>query len=153
MYGRILVAVDESETSDLAFQEAIRLAKDQKAALRILHVIDVSPAYLTVDTPYPFVEYQKAMQEAGQKLLANRVATARAAGVEVDSKLITIEMFGERIYDVIEEQSKQWPADVIVIGTHGRRGARHLMLGSVAEGLIRVATKPVLLIRGRKQDA
>ena len=153
MYRRILVAIDESETSDLAFQEAIRLAKDQKAALRILHVIDVSPAYLTVDTPYPFVEYQKAMQEAGQKLLANRVATARAAGVEVDSKLITIEMFGERIYDVIEEQSKQWPADLIVIGTHGRRGARHLMLGSVAEGLIRVATKPVLLIRGPKKDS
>jgi nucleotide-binding universal stress UspA family protein len=153
MYGRILVAIDESETSDLAFQEAISLAKDQKAALRIVHVIDVSPAYLTVDTPYPFMEYQKAMQEAGEKLLANRVATARAAGVQVDPKLIAIEMYGERIFDVIEEQSKQWPADLIVIGTHGRRGARHLMLGSVAEGLIRVATKPVLLIRGRKQDA
>ena len=84
MYRRILVAIDESETSDLAFREAISLAKDQKAALRIVHVIDVSPAYLTVETPYPFVEYQKAMQEAGEKLLANRVATARAAGVEVD---------------------------------------------------------------------
>jgi len=153
MYGRILVAIDESETSDLALQEAISLAKDQKAALRILHVIDVSPAYLTVDAPYPFVEYQKAMQEAGEKLLANCVTKARLADVNVDSKLITIKMFGERIYDVIEEQSKQWPADLIVIGTHGRRGARHLMLGSVAEGLIRVATKPVLLIRGRKKDA
>jgi nucleotide-binding universal stress UspA family protein len=116
-------------------------------------VIDVSPAYLTVDTPYPFVEYQKAMQEAGEKLLANRVTTARAAGVNVDAKLIKIEMYGERIYDVIEEQSKQWPADLIVIGTHGRRGARHLMLGSVAEGLIRVTTKPVLLIRGPRTDS
>ena len=153
MYERILVAIDESETSDIAFQEAVSLAKDQKAALRILHVIDVSPAYLTVDTPYPFVEYEKAMQEAGEKLLADRVAKARLAGVEVDSKLITIGMYGERIYDVIEEQSKQWPADLIVIGTHGRRGARHLMLGSVAEGLIRVATKPVLLIRGPKKDS
>lgn len=153
MYGQILVAIDESETSELALQEAISLAKDQKASLRILHVIDVSPAYLTVDSPYPFMEYQKAMQEAGEKLLANRVGKARHAGVKVDSKLIAIEMYGERIYDVIEEQSKQWPADLIVIGTHGRRGARHLMLGSVAEGLIRVATKPVLLIRGRKKEA
>ena len=58
-------------------------------------------------------------------------------------------MLGERIYDAIEEQSKQRPADLIVIGTHGRRGGRYMMLGSVAEGLIRVATKPVLLIRGR----
>ncbi len=153
MYGRILVAIDDSETSDLALKEAIRLAKGQKAALRIVHVIDVSPAYLTVDTPYPFVEYQKAMQEAGQKLLANRVTTAHAAGVEVDSKLIAMEMYGERIYDVIEEQSKQWHADLIVIGTHGRRGARHLMLGSVAEGLIRIATKPVLLIRGPRKES
>lgn len=153
MYGQILVAIDESETSELALQEAISLAKDQKASLRILHVIDVSPAYLTVDSPYPFMEYQKAMQEAGEKLLANRVGKARHAGVKVDSKLIAIEMYGERIYDVIEEQSTQWPADLIVIGTHGRRGARHLMLGSVAEGLIRVATKPVLLIRGRKKEA
>jgi nucleotide-binding universal stress UspA family protein len=153
MYGRILVAIDESETSDLALREATSLAKDQKAALRIVHVIDISPAYLTVDTPYPFVEYEKVMQEAGQQLLANRVAKAHAAGVEVDSRLVTITMYGERIYDVIEEQSKQWSADLIVIGTHGRRGARHLMLGSVAEGLIRVATKPVLLIRGRKKDA
>jgi nucleotide-binding universal stress UspA family protein len=153
MYGRILVAIDDSKISDLALQEATSLAKDQKAALRILHVIDVSPAYLTVDTPYPFVEYQQAMQAAGEKLLANRVAKAQHAGIKVDSKLIAIEMYGERIYDVIEEQSKQWPADLIVIGTHGRRGARHLMLGSVAEGLIRVTTKPVLLIRGPRKDS
>ncbi len=153
MYGRILVAIDDSETSELALKEAVALAKDQKAALRIVHVIDISPAYLTVDTPYPFVEYQKAMQEAGEKLLANRVAIARAACVQVDAKLIAIEMYGERIYDVIEEQSKQWPADLIVIGTHGRRGARHLMLGSVAEGLIRIATKPVLLVRDPRKES
>ncbi len=153
MYDRILVAIDDSETSDRALQEAISLAKDQKAELRILHVIDVSPAYLTVDTPYPFVEYQQAMQAAGEKLLANRLAKARDASVKVDSKLIAIEMYGERIYDVIEEQSKQWPADLIVIGTHGRRGARHLMLGSVAEGLVRIATKPVLLIRGPRKES
>ena len=149
MYRRILVAIDGSETSDLALREAISLAKDQKAMLRLVHVVDVSPAYMTVETPYPFAEYQKALQEGGQKILASCAAKASKAGVDADSKLITFEMSGERIYDAIEEQSKQWPADLIVIGTHGRRGGRHLMLGSVAEGLIRVATKPVLLIRGR----
>ena len=149
MYRRILVAIDGSETSDLALREAISLAKDQKAMLRLVHVVDVSPAYLTVETPYPYVEYQKAMQEAGKKLLASCAAKARKTGIDVDSKLITSEMLGERIYDAIEEQSKHRPADLIVIGTHGRRGGRYMMLGSVAEGLIRVATKPVLLIRGR----
>jgi nucleotide-binding universal stress UspA family protein len=153
MYKHILVAIDESDTSDLALREAISLAKDQKAVLRLVHVVDLTPVYLTVETPYPYVEYQKAMEEAGGKILASRATTAREAGIEVESKLIAIKMFGERIYDMIEDQSKQWPADLIVIGTHGRSGFQHARLGSVAEGLMRLATKPVLLIRGPKQKA
>jgi nucleotide-binding universal stress UspA family protein len=153
MYGHILVAIDESDTSDLALRDAIHLAKDQNAVLRLVHVVDLTPVYLTVETPYPYVEYQKAMEETGGKILASRATTVREAGIEVDSKLITIKMLGETIYDVIQEQSKQWPADLIVIGTHGRRGFQHARLGSVAEGLMRLATKPALVIRGPKQEA
>ena len=160
MYKRILVAIDGSDTSDLALREAIRLAKDQNAMLRLLHVADVTPppyplTYTTTEITSPpplaaqfaLADYQKALQEGGENLLATRVTTAREAGVDVDSKLIIIEMFEKRIGDAIEEQSKQWPADLIVVGTHGWRGFQHLMFGSVAEGVIRVATKPVLLIR------
>jgi nucleotide-binding universal stress UspA family protein len=153
MYKHILVAIDESDTSDLALREAINLAKDQNAVLRLVHAVDLTPVYLTVETPYPYVEYQKAMEEGGEKILTSRAKIAREAGIEVESKLITIKMLGVRIYDVIEEQSKQWPADLIVMGTHGRSGFQHARLGSVAEGLIRLATKPVLLIRGPKQKA
>ena len=153
MYKHILVAIDESDTSDLALREAIYLAKEQNAVLRLVHVVDLTPVYLTVETPYPYLEYQKAMEDAGEKILASRATRVREAGIEVEVKLTTIKMFGERTYDVIEEQSKQWPADLIVIGTHGRSGFQHARLGSVAEGLIRLATKPVLLIRGPKQKA
>jgi nucleotide-binding universal stress UspA family protein len=153
MYKRVLVAIDESDTSDLALREAINLAKDQNAVLRLVHVVDLTPVYLTAETPYPYVEYQKAMEEGGEKILASRVKIAREARIEAESKLITIKMLGVRIYDVIEEQSKQWSADLIVMGTHGRSGFQHARLGSVAEGLIRLATKPVLLIRGPKQKA
>jgi nucleotide-binding universal stress UspA family protein len=148
MYNRILVAIDGSSTSDVALREAMRLAKDQHAMLRLVHVVDITPAYTAVDEPYPFAEYERALQEEGEKLLANRAATVREAGVASESKLIIIKLIGERIYDAIEEQSKQWPADLIVVGTHGRRGVRHLMLGSVAEGVVRSATKPVLIVRG-----
>lgn len=150
MYKHILVAIDESDTSDLALREAIYLAKDQNAVLRLVHVVDLTPVYLTVETPYPYADYQKAMEEGGEKVLASRAKMAREVGIEVESKLITIKMLGVRIYDVIEEQSKQWPADLIVMGTHGRTGFQHARLGSVAEGLIRLTTKPVLLIRGPK---
>ena len=57
-------------------------------------------------------------------------------------------MLGERIYEAIKEQSRHWPANLIVVGTEGRRGFQGLMIGSVAEGLVRISTKPVLLIRG-----
>ena len=155
MYKRILVAIDGSVTSDRALREAIGLAKDQNAMLRLVHVVDATPpAYMMTETAsavtlhFPLAEYQKALQEAGEKLVTTRATTARDAGVNVDTKLITLGMLGERIYEAIEEQSKQWPADLIVVGTEGRRGVQRLMIGSVAEGVVRISTKPVLLVRG-----
>ena len=156
MYKRILVAIDGSDTSDLALREAIGLAKDQNAMLRLIHVVDVTPsaymaAEVTVAVHFPLAEYQKALKESGEKLLKTRATTAREAGVNVNTKLITVGMVGERIYEAIEEQSKQWPANLIVVGTEGRRGFQRLMIGSVAEGLVRISTKPVLLIRGARK--
>jgi nucleotide-binding universal stress UspA family protein len=155
MYERILVAIDGSDTSELALREAIGLAKDQNAILRLVHAVDVTPPPYMTTSPlavqFPLVDYQKALQEAGEKLLATRATTAREAGVSVDTKLITVRMLGERIYEAIEEQSNQWPADLVVVGTEGRRGFKRLMIGSVAEGLVRISTKPVLLIRGTEQ--
>ena len=155
MYKHILVAIDGSVTSDLALREAIGLAKNQNATLRLVHVVDGSPpAYVTSEitstlaTQFPLAEYQKTLQEAGEYLLRTRATTAREAGVNVDTKLITVGPLGERIYEAIEEESKQWPADLIVVGTEGRRGFQRLMIGSVAEGLVRISPKPVLLIRG-----
>ena len=148
MYKRILVAVDGSDTSNRAFQEAIKLAKEQQAALRLVHVVDETPAYMTMDTPFLLADYQKAMREAGQKLLTTCAATVHQAGVEVDTKFLVLQHLAQRICDAISEEAKLWPADLIVIGTHGRHGFNHLLLGSVAEGVIRLAAKPVLVIRG-----
>src|SRR5690349_14506537 len=155
MYKRILVAIDGSATSDLALREAIALAKQQNAMLRLVHIVDVTPpAYMTAETAsavalhFPLAEYQQALQEAGEKLITIRATTAREAGVNVDTKLITVGMLGERIHEAIEERSQQWPADLIVVGTEGRRGFQRLMIGSVPEGLVRISSKPVLLVRG-----
>ena len=148
MYKNILVAVDGSDTSNLALQEAIKLAKEQQAALRLVHVVDETPAYMTMDMPYSIADYQKAMREAGQKVLATCAAIVHQAGLEVDTKFVVLELLAQRICDAINEEAKRWPADLIVIGTHGRHGFNHLLLGSAAEGVIRLATKPVLVIRG-----
>ena len=148
MYKHILVAVDGSDTSNLALQEAIKLAKEQQSSLRLVHVVDLTPAYMMVDMPYPVADYQTAMREAGQKVLATCAETARQAGIEVDTKFVVLEVLTQRICDPIIDEAKRWLADLLVIGTHGRRGFNHLLLGSVAEGVIRLATKPVLVVRG-----
>ncbi len=148
MYKQILVPVDGSDTSNRALEEAIKLAKDQQAALRLIHVVDETTVYMMVETPYPIADYLKVIREAGQKLLSTCAVTAQKAGIKVDTKLVGIESLAQRICDAVNEEAKRWPADLIVIGTHGRRGFNHLLLGSVAEGVIRLATKPVLIFRG-----
>jgi nucleotide-binding universal stress UspA family protein len=70
------------------------------------------------------------------------------AAIPVETRLIEIDTMGHPIPQMIAADAEAWPADLIVICTHGRKGLSRLLLGSVAEGVVRVATKPVLLIRG-----
>jgi nucleotide-binding universal stress UspA family protein len=145
MYKQILVPIDGSDTATLALKHAIALAKDQHSTLRLFHVVDLTPAYSTVNAPH-VVERQNALQVEGQKVISDCSAPVLAAGIQYDSKCITTSE--KHTYDLIEEEANRWPADLIVIGTHGRRGIRRMFLGSVAEGLARISSKPVLLIRG-----
>ena len=148
MYKRILVAVDGSDTAARALEESIRLAKALQAQLRIVYVVDIVNVNLGADFPYP-PEISEAVAKTGRDILDKALAVARAAGVPAETGLIEIDLLGQRIPEMIVADAEAWPADLIVIGTHGRRGLSHLLLGSVAEGVVRVATKPVLLIRAQ----
>lgn len=147
MYERILVAVDNSSTSDKALEEAIKLAQVHKAILRLVHVVDT--AMLDVDNGglVSIHEVVQALRQGGDSLLKQSEVRVQAADVAVETSLL--ETLGvTRIATEIVEAAKKWPADLIVLGTHGRRGFVHLLLGSVAEDVVRIATMPVLLIRG-----
>jgi len=148
VFKRILVSVDGSHTAELALQEAIKLAKELGGQLRIVNAVDVANVNLNAEFPNP-PEIRDAMTKGGQEILRKAGAVAGEAGIPVETKLIEIDTLGHRIPEMIAEDAEAWPADLIVIGTHGRRGLSHLFLGSVAEGVVRVATKPVLLIRGK----
>lgn len=147
MFKRILVAVDGSTTAERALYESIKLAGDLQAQLRIVYVVDAINISLGADFPYP-AEMSEAIAKSGQEILRKAGAVASKAGVPVETGLIEVDTLGQRIPEMIAAEADAWPADLIVIGTHGRRGLSHLFLGSVAEGVVRVATKPVLLIRG-----
>lgn len=147
MYERILVAIDNSSTSDKALEEAIKLALVHKATLRLVHVVDT--AMMDVDNGglVSMHEVLPALREGGESLLKQSEVRAREANVTVETALL--ETLGvTRVATEIVEAAKEWPADLIVLGTHGRRGFVHLLLGSVAEDVVRMAATPVLLIRG-----
>ena len=148
MYKRILVAVDGSHTAELALQEAIQLAKSLGAQLRIVHAVD--EVNLNWDAEFgDSSEMRRALTLSGRNILDKASAAATNAGVGADVKLIVIDTLNRRIPQAIAEEAEAWPADLIIAGTHGRRGLSHVFLGSVAEGIVRVATKPVMLIRGK----
>jgi len=148
MFKRILVAVDGSDTAEQALLEAINLAKEHQAQLRIVHAVDIVNLNLSTEFPQSS-EISDAMTRNGRDILRKAEAVARGAGIPVETRLIEIDTLGHRIPEMISADAEAWPADLIVICTHGRRGVSHLFLGSVAEGVVRVATKPVLLIRGK----
>lgn len=146
MYKRILVAVDGSSTSERALEEAINLAKHTNGRLRIVHVAN-SAAYLESASIGFNVGAADSMTQQNRDLLGMAYETAMSAGVAAEVKLIESET--SRIAQVVADQADAWPADLIVAGTHGRRGASRVILGSIAEAISRVANKPVLLIRAR----
>jgi len=90
-------------------------------------------------------EYVQALREGGKKLLAGAAARVRKHGIDVEPVLL--ESVGSRVADLIIKQAKKWRADVIVLGTHGRRGLSRVVMGSDAETVLRETPVPVLLVR------
>ena len=145
MYQHILVPVDGSPTSYRSLQEALKLAKQLKAQLALIHVME-EIWYVDNESYLNYAELQKSVRISGEKILAQAETAMLQEGVSPIVKLL--EARGERIANVVVAEAKRWPADLIVIGTHGRSGFSHLLFGSVAEGVVRTAHVPVLLIRG-----
>lgn len=150
MYRKILVPVDGSRTSARGLDEAIKLAKGQKATLVLLHAVDEAVVtYGTDIVPIYIDEMLASMREGGRKILAAAAARVRSRGVKVKSVLV--EKFVGPVAEIIVSQTKKQRADLIVIGTHGRRGVTRLVMGSDAEGVVRRSPVPVLLVRSREQ--
>lgn len=148
MYKRILVPVDGSATSNRGLQEAIQLAKDQKAALFLLHVVDENAVIRNAMADGAFLDSLiKSLAESGKKILAKADVLARQKGVKPQTLLL--ENWSMSVADAIVKQAKKNRADLIVLGTHGRRGGARLIMGSDAEGVVRQSPVPVLLVRSK----
>jgi len=147
MYKKILVPVDGSPTSRLGLNEAIRLAKHHKARLRLIHVVDAFIVTPTLESGRYVVDIQKSFREYGRKILKRAEALVRKHGLRADS--VMFEIVGGHAAGIIVAQAKKWRAEIIVIGTHGRRGVGRLVMGSDAEQVARTSPVPVLLVRSK----
>ncbi len=148
MYTRIFVAIDNSSTAQKALDEAIYLAVKLDAGLCIGTALDEAPvtqhgmglgSYIDLD------KVKQEMRDTGNALLELASAKAKAAGC--DPYCILIESAKKRLSEMIIEAAGQWNADLIVMGTHGRRGFERLLVGSVAEHMVRASTTSLLLVR------
>ena len=143
MFRRILVATDFSPASTPALEQSVKMAKRDEALLLIAHayqepgLVELSHAPAKV-----YEEWDQKLREAVERKLRPLVEYARKEGVEARALLLT--GFAD---EAIIEAAKQEGADLIVMGTHGRRGAARLFLGSVASRVISTAPCPVMTVR------
>ena len=149
MYKRIMVAVDESFMTNKVLDTAIELAKASGAALAICHAVDetiFAPREMEMMMPNSVGKAEYKMRLGAQGFLGKAAEKASAAGVTVETKLIESEE--KHVSDMLADASAEWQADLLILGTHGRRGVERFFVGSVAERLVRKAHTSLLLVRG-----
>lgn len=153
MYRRILIPVDGSDASMQGVTHAVALARNQKARLRILNVIDdliLAPVMMEpvgADISYIF----DTVRAEGKQVLKEAAALAARGGAQAETA--QLESRGRAVSDVILADAKRSKCDLIVMGTHGRRGLNRLLLGSDAERVLRDSPVPVLLTRQKGSRA
>lgn len=151
MYKRILVPVDGSATSVAGLTQALGLARDQRAKVKLLHVIDEFRVFTTPDGGLNAGTVISALKRGGRQVLARAVRRAASRGLKPETALV--ENLSGRVADIVVDQARRWRADLIVMGTHGRRGVNRALLGSDAELVVRQASVPVLLVRSAARAA
>jgi len=148
MYQRILVPVDASANSNGVLSETAKFAQIcPNAIIKLVHVVDLAPAVSSETefmSPSSIADVEGAIKRGGKEVLEAVAEAGKAAGLQVESALL--EIYGQPLANAIVHESKDWNADIIIMGTHGYGGLRHLLMGSVAEGVVRHVTMPVLLV-------
>ena len=148
MYQKVLVPVDGSATSELGLQEAMKLARLTGASVRLLHVVDVLSLAMAGEGMVGAAgDLLSAARESGRTILRRAETSVQAAHLTVDTVLL--ENTSGRVAEIVADEAVSCGADLIVLGTHGRRGIGRLILGSDAEQVLRLAPVPVLLVRDK----
>ncbi len=144
MFKKILLPTDGSSTAERAVSVAVDMASRYGAALEVISVIDPAPFIsLTGGGGEALAYYLDAAEEGANKGIASAVAAAQKAGVRSESHVLRIHGPAQSIAGHAEAKG----CDLIVLGSHGRRGLDALLLGSVAQKVLTLAKVPVLVVK------
>jgi nucleotide-binding universal stress UspA family protein len=145
MYDDILVPTDGSTASEEAIAHAVDVASKYGARLHALYVVDTG-AYATLEAGTEMV--LNALQEEGERAVSQVEDAAEEAGVEVQTAVLTGAAF-RKIREYVDEND----VDLVVMGTHGRKGIDRYLLGSVTERVVRSAEVPVMTVRQQTSES
>ncbi|AOK63583.1 universal stress protein [Burkholderia ubonensis] len=146
MYTNIMVAVDGSTSSKHALDEALKMAKLSGARLFAVYVVDTSILFTFAGRVDSDVLLEEARRD-GVAVLREVERTISHAAVNGDTELVETAAIGEDVAERLQRYVDEHRIDLAVIGTHGRRGIRRMVIGSVAERFLRGSKCPVLLMR------
>jgi len=148
MYRKILVPIDGSHTAKEGLREAIRLAQESRGAtIRLLHVLEPLPALQGMEVIIT-KQVLRNLHAFGNRVLKDAKSLVEQQGIRAEA--VFRKPGTGRASAAIIAEAGRWKPDVIVMGTHGRRGISRLVMGSDAEAVARFAPVPVLLIRARR---
>lgn len=143
LFKKILVPIDGSQTASKALDYALKLAQADQAEVRLVYCIDE----LSLLSNHEYSgEIAQLARENGHKVLESGMTLASTAKVKADTRLI--DRVGQRLGESVADAAGEWGADLVVLGTHGRRGIGRVLLGSGAEQVMRMSPVPVLMVRG-----
>ena len=144
-FKNILVAVDFGESSEEALELAIDLAKQYRAGLTLVHTWEV-PSYAYGALEFSAMDMLTPVQQAARGQLEDLATEVRRELPETRAVLA----HGVAWQEILAAIERGKP-DLVVMGTHGRRGIRHALLGSVAEKIVRLSPAPVLTVRAKTE--
>jgi nucleotide-binding universal stress UspA family protein len=150
-YQRIILAIDQDDVSSQALLKAIQLAKKLQAELKIIHVVD---EVIITRLKEEAVEDEdlKSAEQPSIDFLKHTMKIAQEAGVCPETQLIKVTTKNQHIAFEIVDAAKDWSADLIIIGAHSRSGIHKLLLGHIAESIMRITYIPVLLVHTQPKN-
>jgi nucleotide-binding universal stress UspA family protein len=145
---KILLAIDDSKYAQTAIDQIIAQTRAQGAEVKVLHVIEPVPVFTDGESSGygpEFIVLQKEQEKRAEELVSRAAKTLRAAGCKVTT---AVELGFPKV--AILDQAREWHADLIVVGSHGRKGLEHFLMGSVSDAVARHADCSVEIVRPPK---